>query len=176
MCVYCPPLYTSMIPVRLLEWSHPRLLSGNSQQWVTVHMRTSPDEYREPFKGTVRIPSVASGRGYCLQTARIWSRGAKAISLENRPTLQITGARKDYNLVHFNHTVRWRSPRLMVVRSHRCIRGGSSRKLKNKPRLVEPFYSRRIYISSLMVSYHSLPSLSGMDLLKEFHIGCGRIR
>ena len=165
-----------MIPMRLLEWSHPRLLSGNSQQWVTVHMRTSPDEYREPFKGTVRIPSVASGRGYCLQTARIWSRGAKAISLENRPTLQITGAREDYNLIHFNHTVRWRSPRLMIIRSHRCMRGGSSRKLKNKPRLVEPFYLRRIYISSLMVSYHSLPSLSRIDLLKGFHVGCGRIR
>ena len=46
--------------------------------WVTVHkatrVHTSLDRYREPFKGTVRTPSVGSGRGYCPQTAHLESR------------------------------------------------------------------------------------------------------
>jgi len=38
------------------------------------HVHTSLDEYPEPLKGTVRTPTVASGRGYCLQTAHLESR------------------------------------------------------------------------------------------------------
>ena len=34
---------------------------------------TSPDEYPEPFNRIVRTPSVASGCGYCLQTAHLES-------------------------------------------------------------------------------------------------------
>ena len=34
-----------------------------------LRVHTNPDEYRNPFKGIVRTPSIASGRGYCLQTA-----------------------------------------------------------------------------------------------------------
>ena len=42
--------------------------------------------YPWTYKGTVRAPSVVSGRGYCLQTARLESRAAL------RPTLQVTGS------------------------------------------------------------------------------------
>ena len=35
--------------------------------WVTVHKN------REPFKGTVKTPSIGSGRGFCLQTVHLES-------------------------------------------------------------------------------------------------------
>lgn len=46
---------------------------------MTVSVRrhrghTSLDRYPEPFEGTVRTPSVASDRGYCLQTAGQFAR------------------------------------------------------------------------------------------------------
>ena len=55
------------------------------------------------------------------------------------------GVWKDCNLICSNCTTRWPSPRHTIVQSHWCTRGGSSRKLKNKPRLVEPFYDGYIY-------------------------------
>jgi hypothetical protein len=38
---------------------------------------------------------------------RIWNRDATAVSLENLPTFQITGAGKDRNLTYFEPTKCW---------------------------------------------------------------------
>ena len=66
---------------------------------------------------------------------RIWSRGAKAILLDNRPVLQVTGSGRA----------------VIVLLQPYCTLEFSSRELRNKPRLVEPFYvyGRYIYIPSL---------------------------
>ena len=63
------------------------------------------------YKGTVMTPSVASGRGYCLQTARLESRAAL------RPTLQVTGSGGTVIVLlqPYYSTVRWRSPRHMPL-------------------------------------------------------------
>ena len=47
----------------------------------------------------------------------IWSRGATAILLENRPTLQVTGS-EGLQSFYFNRTVLCRSPRHMIVQIH----------------------------------------------------------
>ena len=48
-------------------------MSKVPHEWVTVRKATTcthkSDEYQESFKGTVRTPSVASGRGYCPNCA-----------------------------------------------------------------------------------------------------------
>ena len=41
---------------------------------------------------------------------RTWSRGARAISLENQTTVQTAGAGKDQDLTYFNPTGYWCRP------------------------------------------------------------------
>ena len=62
----------------------------------TSTVYTSPDEYPAPFNGAVRIPSVVSGRGYYLQSARLelQHRGCLVRKLA---TLQDTGVGKGCN-------------------------------------------------------------------------------
>ena len=140
--------------------------------WLSVrlhHVHLHLNEYREPFKGTVRTPTVASGHEYCLQTAHLES-SASAVSLETRPTFQTMGCGKDGSPVYLNPTICWRDlniqfPGFVGPRDHQetqlCYVGlysptialyssteqsgvswwcGSSQILGNKPRLVAPFY------------------------------------
>lgn len=53
-------------------------------------VQISLDEYREPFKGSVRTPSATSGRGYCIQTAHLgpWPCGRVARKPVNLPKYQ----------------------------------------------------------------------------------------
>jgi len=48
-------------------------------------------KYPESFKETVRTQTVASGRGYCPQTAHLES-GTSAVSFETQPTPRTMGA------------------------------------------------------------------------------------
>ena len=123
-----------------------RSFAKQLSEWLSIRtqrVHASLDECREPFKGTVRTPSIASGRGYCLQTAHLESRRLDHFARKpaNPPSYVV---RKGCNLICYNHTVRWRSPRTMIVQSHWCMRGGSSRKLKSRSRLVEPFYDGNV--------------------------------
>ena len=108
---------------------------------------TSLDEY-----GSVRTPPVGSGHGYCVQTVRLGSRryGHFARKQTKPPSYEVG---KDCNLFCLDCTVRWRSPRRMIVQSHRRTLGGSSRKLRNRPCLMEPFSGGYIYIPSLTDSH-----------------------
>ena len=75
---------------------------------------------------------------------RIWSRSDGHFT--RKPAVPPSyGVGKDCNLVYLNRTVRWRLPRRMIVQPHWRMRGGSFQKLRNKPRLVEPFYDGYIY-------------------------------
>ena len=62
------PLPQKALDIRLYIYN---LMNGG---WLSVRLqrvRTSLDEYREPFKGAVKTLPVVSGRGYCLQTAHL---------------------------------------------------------------------------------------------------------
>ena len=60
---------------------------------TTCTVQPGLDEYLEPFKGTVRTPSIASGHGYHLQTAhpelRCYDRFARKQT--NPPTVTRSG-------------------------------------------------------------------------------------
>ena len=62
--IHLPPHAKYMILWAVIEWLSVRL------HRVHLHL----DEYQLPFMGTVRTPTVASGHGYCLQTAHLESR------------------------------------------------------------------------------------------------------
>ena len=61
----CSLPYTSYgIPIPFDPSANFRI---NGRLSVGLHrVHTSPDEYPDPFKVTVRIPTIASGGGYCL--------------------------------------------------------------------------------------------------------------
>jgi len=89
-------------------------------------------------------PTVASGHGYCLQTAHLEPRclGCFARNLASLPNC---GEREGWQ----PHQLQ---PHHMLVSSRRLIlqcwytRCGSSQIFSNKPRLTAPFYLQRIYI------------------------------
>jgi len=101
-------------------------------QWVTVHhVHLYLDEYPWPLKGTVRTPTVASGRGYCLQTAHLGPRcpGCFARNSTNLPNY---GGRKGGN-----PTTCWCHLDTCFSGSIQC---GSFQMLSDKPRPVTSFY------------------------------------
>ena len=56
------------------SWELQTSASGYLEEFVRLHrVHTSPGEYPMPFKGTVRTPSVMSGRGYRPKTVRLES-------------------------------------------------------------------------------------------------------
>jgi len=58
------------------------------------------------LKGTVGTPTVASGRGYYLQTAHLES-GALAFSLESQPAPKTTEGGNCGKLTDFSRTTCW---------------------------------------------------------------------
>ena len=71
-----------------------RSFAKQLSEWLSIRLQrihASLDECREPFKGTVRTPSMRRAVDI-VSKPRIWSHGANAISLGNRPTFHVAGS------------------------------------------------------------------------------------
>ena len=99
---------------------------------------------------------------------RIWSRGAKAILLDNRPALQVTGLGRTVIILLQTYCT------LAFTSTHDCpaplvCTRWKLRKLRNKPRLMEPFF----IISSHMDSHPILSYF--LKVVYRFAISCDGI-
>ena len=116
--------------------------------WLSIGCTTCTNKSRwilSPYKGTVRTPSVASGHGYCLQTAHLESQrwGHFVRSSAPRPNYgDQEGPQPQLLQAHTTLALLL----CLNIQLHRATLHGGSRILRNKLRLVAPFYDKYVYI------------------------------
>ena len=107
---------------------------------LSVRLYLCTTEHPEPFNGTVKTPTVASGRGDRLQTAHLESRrfGRFARNSADLPNYRGWEGRQPYLLQPHHMLV---SSRRLVLPFHWRARYGCSQVLGSKPWLMVPFYN-----------------------------------